>query len=332
MDNYNFDKDAYDLLCRCSEQKDFSRWDLWRKEQKKEIFLEGAILKGKYLKHVNLSHVHLSHASMEGADLQEANLKRAWLNDTRLNNAHLYRADFKDANIKGARLQGANMIEADLKGANARYTFLEKTNLHHTFLQGADFSYAIVNGETLLDTDKIDQHTLFTSVGLSSARLKPGLADSLNYNIRRMRWEQWYDKGNFFASLIKKTFVRPFWMISNYGRSTARIILIFMSLAITFALIYWNYPEIIQNLEKGEHLCKLYKTLYFSIVTMITLGFGNMNASPHSFLGNTAVTFQIISGYVILAALVTRISVLFSSGGPAIPLKKTRKKFSDIEN
>lgn len=306
------------MLLQCSERQDFSEWDRWRKKFTGDIFLEGAQLAGACLKRVDLNQVHLSHACLEGADFQEANLQRTWLCD----------ANLKDASIQGARLQGANMIEACLLGANVRYAFLKAANLHHAFLQGANFPYAVVDGETLLDTDKIDQNTNFASVGLTSARLKPGLADSLLYNIRKKRWAEWYDQGNIFLRLIKKSLIQPFWLISDYDRSTSRIILIFISLVLVFALIYWMNPEMIHNLEPNESFCKLYRTLYFSTVTMITLGFGNMNAHPDSFWGNTMVSFQIISGYVILAALVTRISMLFNSGGPALALRKTRRKFS----
>lgn len=328
MANYNFNKETFDVLLQCSERQDFSEWDRWRKKFTGDIFLEGAQLAGAYLKRVDLNQVHLSHACLEGADFQEANLQRTWLYDANLKRCHLYRANLKDANIQGTRLQGANMIEACLLGANVRYAFLKATNLHHAFLQGADFSYAIVDGETLLDTNKIDKNTNFASVGLASARLKPGLADSLSYNIRRKRWTEWYDQGNIFLRLIKKSLIQPFWLISDYGRSTSRIILVFISLALVFAMIYWMNPEMIDNLEPNKSFCKLYRTLYFSTVTMITLGFGNMNAHADSFWGNTMVSFQIISGYLILAALVTRISMLFNSGGPALALRKTRRKFS----
>lgn len=328
MKSYNYNKEAYNLLCRCSELKDFTKWAKWKKDYKKEVYLEHADLKDKYLKHVDLSHVHLSHAMLDGADLQEANLQRAWLKNAHLKKAHLYRANFKDANIGGARLQSANMIEADLRGADLKYTFLDGANLHHAYLHGSNFSYSIVNGETLIDTEKVDINTLFTGVGLSSARVKPGLEDTLIYNIRRRRWEDFYDKGNIIARLFKKTCLSPFWRLSNYGRSTFHIVTFFFTMVAVFSVLYWNNPEVLNNYEIDGQSGKLYRAICFSIVTMITLGFSDMNAAPNSFFGNIAVTMQIISGYVILAALVTRISVLFNSNGPAIPLKRERKKFS----
>ena len=58
------------------------------------------------------------------------------------------------------------------------------------------------------------------------------------------------------------------------------------------------------------------RALYFSIVTMTTLGFGDMHATPDGWLGHVLLSVQVILGYVILGALITRLSVLFTSGGP----------------
>ena len=57
--------------------------------------------------------------------------------------------------------------------------------------------------------------------------------------------------------------------------------------------------------------------LYFSVVTMTTLGFGDIAANPDSWQGQVLLMVQVIFGYVLLGALVTRFAVLFTSGGPA---------------
>jgi hypothetical protein len=64
-------------------------------------------------------------------------------------------------------------------------------------------------------------------------------------------------------------------------------------------------------------LLVLLRPIYFSVVTMTTLGFGDMHANPVSVWGHVLLTFQVILGYVLLGALVTRFAVLFTAGGPA---------------
>jgi len=62
----------------------------------------------------------------------------------------------------------------------------------------------------------------------------------------------------------------------------------------------------------------VFRVIYFSVVTMTTLGFGDMYANPQSYLGHALLVFQVLLGYVLLGALITRLSILFTSGGPDV--------------
>ena len=61
---------------------------------------------------------------------------------------------------------------------------------------------------------------------------------------------------------------------------------------------------------------------------MTILGLGDMYANAHSLIrglfGHALLAFQVILGYVLLGALITRFAVLFTAGGPA-------GKFADEE-
>jgi hypothetical protein len=89
-----------------------------------------------------------------------------------------------------------------------------------------------------------------------------------------------------------------------------------------------DYPGIVSNLfvlEDSQQAVSGWlvplRSVYFSIVTMTTLGFGDMYASAHSLFrgiaGHILLALQVTLGYVLLGALVTRFAVLFTAGGPA---------------
>jgi hypothetical protein len=160
----------------------------------------------------------------------------------------------------------------------------------------------------------------------------------LEYNVRRSNWEQWYkfeDRGNWRDSSKKRRgfskaisyLVRFFWWVSDYGISAPRIIGVFSILAIAFAVIYYFWglihpPGIVDSLfvdgdgvEVVSWLVPL-RAIHFSVVIM-TVGFTNMHANAHSFWAHILVGFQMILGFVLLGALVTRFAVLFTAGGPA---------------
>ncbi len=206
---------------------------------------------------------------------------------------------------------------------------------------------ATVDSSTLLWKCEVNRHsqsedskkrgTDFREVGLDSVRIDPGTKQLLEYNIRRMNWEEWYPKQHWPLRWL----VRKFWQISDYGISTKRIIKTFFKWALVFALFYYawgfidyyfvgikDYPGIVTDLfvleDKQEAVsCWLvpFRAIYFSIVTMTTLGFGDMYANAHSFFrglfGHALLALQVILGYVLLGALVTRFAVLFTAGGPA---------------
>ena len=68
------------------------------------------------------------------------------------------------------------------------------------------------------------------------------------------------------------------------------------------------------------------QALYFSVVVMTTLGFGDIVANPACWQGEALVVIQVILGYVLLGALVTRFTVLFTAGGPSGKFEEEKKE------
>jgi len=322
----------YRLLKVCAtDDEGLKEWNEWRNEDLgEEILLEGADLTEAYLK-----GAHLVFAKLKGAILWKAHLKGALLIE-----AHL-----EGANLDEASLQGAHLTDAHLKGAHLLEAHLENARLVWSDLKGADFSRSIVDGGTLIWNCTVDRKTKFEGVGLDSARIYPALKQLLEYNIRRMNWQDWY-RGEpkkkwiitiWYKGKLKKEWiittrqvitspVRLFWWTSNYGLSTLRIILAFFILAFAFAGVYWLCPNCIMVNGNVGDLRGLLHAIYFSVVTMTTLGFGDIAANPDSGWGQVLLMVQVLLGYVLLAALVTRFAVLFTAGGPAGSFSKRPKK------
>ena len=66
------------------------------------------------------------------------------------------------------------------------------------------------------------------------------------------------------------------------------------------------------------------RSFYFSIVTMTTLGFGDMCAHECSAAGYVILIIQVLLGYFLLGALITRLGVMFTASGP-VARNGTRK-------
>lgn len=341
-----YDRDEADLLLRCAREKDLTPWNRWRRDHpQKEIWLEGAILADAFLQGADLHEAHLGHANLEGSELQGAQLWGAHLDGAIFWHAQLDDGDLQGASLRGAHLEhtslrGANLLRSKLIGASLQNAHLERADLSHadlsradlkdahlneaaleearldgtnltgTHLEGASFARGIVDGATLLWACAFDKRTDFSGVGLTSARIQPGTRSRLEGNIRRRMWQSWY-REHPLAGLP----VRLFWGLSDYGQSTLRVLLSACIFAVLFAAAYYLDPGLVSNLhgQSGSPILEALRALYFSVVTMTTLGFGDIYANPTSWLGHILLMIQVILGYVLLGALVTRLSILFQS-------------------
>ena len=290
-----------------------------------------------YLKKAKFNHAHFEGAKfyfahMEGAELYKVYLEGAKLDFAYLNKSFLLGAHLENAWLQCAKLHNANVCNADLKGTVLVDSELEGGQFDNAYLQKAKFQKATVNGKTSFCYCKVDYETDFCEVGLDTCRIDPATKQLLEYNIRRKNWEEWYKEHK-----LTKCLVKPFWKISDYGISTMQILKTFFQLAIIFAGFYLGWglidyyiigikdnPGIVSNLfvlERTHEIVSPFlvplRAVYFSIVTMTTLGFGDMYANSQSILGHILLTIQVILGYVLLGALVTRFAVLFTAGGPA---------------
>jgi hypothetical protein len=338
------DPDQYRRLAACGETGDVSDWSSWRRQGEVPVRLEGAVLDGAQLGGVDLYDADLRGADLSRAYLADADLRRAdmagcCLEDTDLTRANMAEADMcgaslgrtvlhrttlSNAGLSKARVVLADMSESDLSGADLTGTIFRATDL-----SGVRASQAIVDGSTVIADCTVDDRTVFQAVSLASARIDPQTRAYLEYNLRRAAWRAWYSEHP-----LMRLFAWPFWQTSDYGRSTFRILVVFVVLSVAFAGVYYwaglvHPPGVVTNLFEVDgvpvpHLLVPLRAVYFSVVTMTTLGFGEMHAAPSSYVGHALLVLQVVAGYVLLGALITRFAVMFH--GSEVPWARVRRR------
>ena len=321
-----FSREQYYMLIRSEEKQDGMKdWNQWRDANPDvKIMLPQAPLEGRRLFGVNLQGAMLVRAELQGAVLSfGANLQGAELNWANLQGAHfdfaeLQGADLRRADLRkavlggGTNLQGAKLGGADLRGAE----------ILDADIRGTWFGSVIVDGETLIDAYRVDRKTDFSGVGLGNVRIQRGLRQVLEYNVRRIGWHEWYKEHPIPARAV-----RVFWWFSDYGFSTARILGTIGLLSTIYAMVYWIFPHLL-HVEKVGKIQDFWHALYFSVVTITTLGFGDISANPYSTTGQLVLMSQVFLGYILLGALITRLAVLFSADGPALGFYKEKDEES----
>jgi uncharacterized protein YjbI with pentapeptide repeats len=290
-------------------------------------------------------NAHLDRAAFGSANLAGAEFVGAHLSGAMFWFAHLGGAMFYDAHLAGAYFHGTHLDGAAFGSAN-----LEGADFSGAYLEGAEFTNACVNGDTLITRCSIDKKTDFRGVGLDSMRIDSGIKEALKYNRRKANWKEW-------IRAKRRRFYRwpawLFWQISDYGSSSIRIVVVFFALSIIFSFVYLygvksNIPceacngeqigyikNLVTDFDKiiiGTWNLQLWpRSFYFSIVTMTTLGFGDMCAHKCSTSGYIILIAQVLWGYLLLGALITRLGIMFTASGPlarngTMPPDKIRKR------
>lgn len=348
-------QDQYNLLIKCSKNEDFTEWNNFIENYEGIIRLRYGKFSGlkfsgaKFYKSndtlFDFYGADFSHSTLEGlnfnsACMLEANFEGAKIfacsfQDTELRNSNFRNAqisfgdfsctDFIDSNLQNAEFIESNFFETNFSRANLEdthflgggYNPIEgkkiRLNLCGTIFIGTKF-----NSGTYFGNYDVSIETDFRTIYFESANFSSGLRQTLRYCNRRHNWENWYADRNPLVVF----FVKRFWAYSDYGQSVTSLIKSFCKVVLFFAILYFLFPSLIHGLEPLQPL----RAVYFSIVTMTTLGYGDMYPSAKSWIAQCLVMLQVIYGYVLLGSLITVLSNLFTSDGPAQGLIKHPRK------
>ena len=248
----------------------------------------------------DLRFAPLGHRELNGADLSDAHLTCACL----------LRSLLGGADLRGTTLIKAGIVETQLPWADLRGASLDQAKLFDSRLHGAKIQGASFECVQLWDTE-VGAH--FGYVDFSDAE-HDRRTSFLGTDISRNNWsgnpllkrhiedQQWLDCWQN-RSWVNRYLLYPLWAIScDCGRSWLRWGLWSMVLAITFAFIFCF--GLGQGSFETKHLeWSLHTTIYYSVVTFTTLGFGDV--VPKTTAAAYWVMAEVILGYIMLGGLIS---------------------------
>jgi len=272
--------------------------------------LSGANLAGARLVGASLGHAILTDASLEGAELLGAelvgadlsraravgtgfggaNLTGAALRDAKMGGSSFTQAIVRGANFRAADLRGARMREADLRDAELWRADLREADLSESCVSGAVFSHADLRGARISDLTGFENAD-WIGVDIRDLDLRGAVL------IRRFVLDENYlheFRGRGRGAML----LHAAWSLtSDCGRSFVRWSLWTAFVALLFALLYSTV-----EIDYGEHPTPL-SPLYFSVVTLTTLGFGDV--LPASLPAQILVIIEVVVGYLALGGLMS---------------------------
>ncbi|MDJ0847847.1 MAG: pentapeptide repeat-containing protein [Myxococcota bacterium] len=247
--------------------------------------LDGAEFLGSDLRGANLEGCAAEGAGFGGADLGQARLSRA-----RLANATFTKARLAGAKLDCSELRGARLLEADLSGADLTSADLRDADLIETRVAGAVFDRSDLRNATFSRVTGFEQaswiHADVRDVDFRGAfRLRRFILDENYLHELRNR-----SRGGAIAYWV-------WWVSSDCGRSFARLGLWVAFLLVAFAALYQQV-----NVDWGRHATEL-SPLYYSVVTLTTLGYGDV--VPASTAAQVVAMVEVVVGYLALGALIS---------------------------
>jgi len=237
--------------------------------------------------------------SCEGYELNGANLEDAYIMELDLSHANLERAFIRDGHAYGINLTGARLQKADLQDATLREAVLADAELLGTDLDGASLDRADFGQGSVLRNHKLADE-LSRDGDEMGAITKYQEAEEIYRNIRQ-RFEaagKTDVAGRFFyLEMVSKRRQLPyfsvsrFWsklvdLICGYGEEPVRVVGVSVMVILACALLFCISGIGHGDNEYAFHLTNtlwedveiLAISIYYSIVTFTTLGYGDMVA------------------------------------------------------
>jgi len=313
-----------------------------------EAHLEGASfrwarLEGTYFNGAHLEEAEFWEAHLEGANFRDAHLEGADFTYAVVDGGTLFSENSMDGktDFSGTALS-ATRIDPDLRTKLERnirkirweewykkpklYPFLGKISkmlwrlgcrIRHLIKYPPQIRYDPT------DYPSLKNSTIYITLRkVLSWPTKPSpTKNTADKNSEKTKDEQnkWETKDSCVDRIING-FVRLFWCLTDYGSSTKRVILVFFVWNIFWAFIY----QFILPLQPGPILAETNTTILntSNIITavmqtnLMMFSITDLATNNLDYPALICVTVHIVIGYFILAALITRLGIMFQNLSP----------------
>ncbi len=283
-----------ELLGANLEGADLSQSDL------SEVDLRKANLRNAILYQTKLQGADFTGADLTGAQFRECKANQACFAYANLNDTEFFGADLQSATFTQAKAQNADFRRAKLTGARAREGKFDGTNFNRADLTGADME-GISTERAIFDEAVLSGSRLVGATGyLKASWIRSDIRDvdfGGAYLLRRFIIDQNYLHEFRNQSRLHEWLYRAWWITSDCGRSFLRWSVLIIAMILGFGAAYQ-----VVDLDLGSHPTPL-SPLYFSVVTLTTLGFGDVQ--PASTSAQILVMLEVTFGYLLLGGLLS---------------------------
>ncbi|WP_276299372.1 pentapeptide repeat-containing protein [Halorussus lipolyticus] len=289
--------------------------------------LSQANLINTYLHRANLISANLDGADLTGADLREANLRHTTLAEARLTETKITNADAKYAEFERATLTRTDFFDANLIGARFYGATFDDTKINRGTEFGEHYADDLdgIDGEDLDDEEATPwDKAAWTYRQLEELARRNALPEQAREAFKRRKdirrdelWQKlWNDRD--WGSFRNWGYSKGLSVVMRYGASPWRVVRVSGGVIGIWSVLYLllgsiyvpeGFPDsetIGQNffpvLSLPTPLTEWGISLYFSVVTFTTLGYGDLQ--PASGAAQALATIESFLGALLIALLV----------------------------
>ena len=250
------------------------------KQRLEEYAQAGGMLRGIILTRAELNGVDLvNHHKKMGydfthADFYHANLNSAHMFNINLQNASIMKADLRDANLNCANLENTNMLGVKWIGSK-----FENVNIGKKLKQENSAKAALVSKDVQSNIDYLEQaEEIYRDLRKHAEH--EGIFTLSGYLIQKELTMRRLQLPRYSMKRIISKVVDVF---CGYGEAPLRIIGLSVAIIFLCAIIYaftgLSYQDTIQAVSAdqslNENISLFLSSLYYSVVTFTTLGYGD---------------------------------------------------------
>lgn len=274
-----------------------------------------------------------------------ADLKSIEVKNTRFTNCIFNRVSFEEAHLPGAFFQSIPLAQIDHKSILTRPVSsdhrvhipascqLTTCSFHNADMREASFAdvvttscnfkLALVDETTLFQIS--DRGSEFAGFQYRRVRTMPETVDYIALAIRAGHWRKRFGRYSLRPSrVIRDVMSRFFWLIFGYRLNIYRQMVVAIVSTVFFSILVciastnaafngiapaWDYDDLQEALLSPA---RIIRCVYFVVVCMTTLGFGDINCAPANNYSHILVMLIVVTGYTLLSTLIARLITIIN--------------------
>ena len=207
----------------------------------------------------------------------------------------------------------SNSTSTDMQDTIFDHGEFSETSITGVTVSGtSSLAYVLTDQKCFLSFRRIGTSVGFDGLSLAIPRFDPQTQSQIALHQQRSFW-----KARFREKPVSSLLWRFFWFLSGYGFSLRRLVTSTLLLLAIFTVVVYqmslhgHFPDLVPSSLPTQTFPQIHRgirSLYFVVVTMTTLGFGDVSPDKGSASGALFIVLCSVTGYTLFGLFIARVA------------------------